>query len=217
MDIIHTLKKFIDYYIVLVGIFGLIYTWNQPKSYWKSFPVFLIVLGVLDESGSIVSKHFGQVYVTYYYTLFIIPFQIIYFLWILNKNMKTDRRLHYLGLVLYFSSVIAEILIYRNNKSPYFMSLSYTVGNLVLLANILRYFYQLSISEKILTFFQERMFWISLGLLIFWLGALPYYGIFNFLYDSYPGIFTFYYPFMMLFNYTMYTCFLVSFIWGRKS
>ena len=217
MDIIHTLKKFIDYYIILVGIFGLIYTWNQPKSYWKSFPIFLILLGIFDELGSTVYKQFGKSSGTYYYTIFIIPFQIIYFLWILNKNMKTDKRLHYLGLAVYFLSVVAEILFYRNNKSPYFMSLSYTVGNLVLLANILRYFYQLSISEKILTFFRERMFWISLGLLIFWLGALPYYGIFNYLYDSYPSVFAFYYPFMMLFNYTMYTCFLVSFIWERKS
>ncbi len=216
MDI-QILKKFIDYYIILVGLFGLIYTWNQPKSYWKSFPVFLILLGIFDESGSFISRHFGQNYLTYYYTLFVIPFQVIYYLWILNKNMKTDRRLHYLGLAVYFLSLIAEILFYRSSKSPYFLSLSYTIGNLVLLANILRYFYQLSTSDKILTFFREKMFWISLGLLIFWLGALPFYGIFNFLYDSYPGIFTYYFPFVMLFNYTMYTCFLVSFIWGKKN
>lgn len=210
-------KNYLDYYILLVGFFGFIYTWNQPKSYWKSFPIFLIALAILDKSGILINKYLGHSYIVYYFTLFIIPFQIIYYLWVLNKNMKTERRLHYIGLAVYFLSLIAEVLFYRTSKSPYFLSLSYTIGNFVLLASILRYFYQLSINEKILTFFRERMFWISLGLLIFWLGTLPFYGIFNFLYDSYPDIFHYYYPFVLVFNYTMYTCFLISFIWGKKS
>jgi hypothetical protein len=211
-------RDFLDFYIALVGIFGLVYTRNQPKSHWRYFPIFLIILGILDKCGLYIYRFLGDsIGIYYYYSLIIIPYQIIYYLYILNKSMLTDKKIHYIGLAVYFLSIIAEIAIFKDYKNPYFLSLSYTIGNLVLLANILRYFYQLSSSDKILSFFREKMFWVSLGLLIFWLGALPFYGLFNLLNTDYPNVFSYYYRVMFVFNYSMYTCFLISFIWGKKN
>jgi hypothetical protein len=210
-------RTYLYAYVSLVGFFGLIYTWNQPKNYWKSFPIFLMMIGILDGLGTPIYDNFGNNIGNNYYTLFLIPAQVIYYIWIINKNIVTEKRFYYLSLVVFFLSILVETLFFRDYKGAYFLSLSFTIGNLVLLANILRYFYQLSTSEKILTFFNEKMFWVSLGLLIFWLGSLPFYGIFNYLNTNFPRVFLYYYPFVLVFNYTMYTCFLISFIWGRKS
>lgn len=210
-------KQCLPYYILVVGVFGLIYTWNQPKSYWKSFPIFLISIGILDSLGSTIYDNFGDNFGNYYYTILLLPLQVCYYLWIINKNLITSNKFYYLSFVIVILSILAEALMSRDLKGSYFYSLSFTIGNLVLLANILRYFYQLSTSDKILTFYREKMFWVSLGLLVFWLGALPFYGLFNYIYVNYPGVFTYYYPIILAFNYTMYTCFLVSFIWERKS
>lgn len=206
-------------YIVLVGFFGLLYTRKQPKTYWTTFPWFLITIGLLDGVGLLINNIRVENYSKlnfYYYQLFVIPFQVIYYFWIINKNIISGRRVYYIGTVLFIISAIAESFTLVNLQGYYFASFSYMVANILMLIHILRYFYQLSKTDRILFFYKERMFWVSLGLLIFWLGALPFFGIFNYLFINYPGVTLAYHKVVLGFNYVMYTCFLISFIWAAK-
>jgi hypothetical protein len=153
---------------------------------------------------------------TIYYQFFVIPFQIIYYIWLINKNLYTKNRFLYIGIAIFILSVIVERSSILNLHGYYFNSFSYMVANIIMLANILRYFYQLSKNDRIVFFYKERMFWICLGLLIFWLGALPFFGIFNYLLKNHLPIFIIYFNVILIFNYLMYTCFLVSFLWTER-
>lgn len=213
------LKTYIFVYIIITGIFGLFYTRKQPKTYWTTFPYFLISLGILDGTGLLINKFFLQKNPNlnlYYYQLFVIPYQVIYYFWLINENIVTSKRFYYISTVIFLISVIAEYFTLINLNGYYFNSFSYMIANLLMLAHIMRYFYQLSKSDRILSFYKERMFWVSLGLLIFWLGSLPFYGIFNYLFINYPAVCAFYYKVVLVFNYIMYTCFLISFLWAVK-
>lgn len=214
------LKTYIFFYIILVGLFGLFYTRKQPKTYWTSFPWFLITLGTLDGSGLLINNFFLDKYPNvnfYYYQLFVIPFQVLYYFWIINRNSITNKnRLYYIGSAVFIISVIIECFTLVNLTGYFFNSFSYMVANILMLAHIMRYFYQLSKSDRILFFYKERMFWVSLGLLVFWLGSLPFFGIFNYLFINYQAIGKFYFKVVLILNYIMYTCFLISFIWAVK-
>lgn len=213
------LRNYFFVYIFLVGAFGLFYTRKQPKSYWKTFPWFLIIVGLQDGLGLFNNRNFTETYPRlnfYYYQLFVIPFQVIYYFWLINRNIVTNKRLYYIGTVVFLVSVIIEYFKLVKLEGYFFNSFSYMVANLLILAHILRYFYQLSKNDRILFFYKERMFWVSLGLLIFWLGCLPFFGIFNYLVINYPKVFTIYFNVTLLFNFIMYTCFLISFIWAEK-
>lgn len=197
----------------------MLYTRKQPKTYWTTFPWFLIFVGILDGLGLLMNKTLEVSYPKlnlYYYQLFVIPFHVIYYFWIINKNIITNRRLYYIGSGVFILSVIIECFTLVNLTGYFFNSFSYMVANILMLAHIMRYFYQLSKSDRILFFYKERMFWVSLGLLIFWLGSLPFFGIFNYLFNNYQAIGSFYYKVVLIFNYIMYTCFLISFIWAVK-
>lgn len=197
----------------------MLYTKKQPKNYWKTFPWFLIIVGLLDGFGLLINRYLLKDFPKlnfYYYQLFVIPFQVIYYFWIINKNILTQRRFFFIGTLLFGISVIIECFALVDLEGYFFNSFSYMVANILMLAHIMRYFYQLSKNDRILFFYKERMFWVSLGLLIFWLGALPLFGIFNYLVINYPKVFTIYYNVVLLFNFIMYTCFLISFIWAAK-
>lgn len=213
------LRNYFFIYIFLVGAFGLFYTRKQPKSYWATFPWFLIIVALLDGGGLVINQKFLRTYPKlnfYYYQLLVIPFQVIYYFWLINRNIVTGKRVYYTGIVLFLISVFLEGFAVIKLEGYFFNSFSYMVANLLMLAHILRYFYQLSKNDRILFFYRERMFWVSLGLLVFWLGALPLFGIFNYLVTNYPKVFMIYFNLILIFNFIMYTCFLISFIWAVK-
>ena len=213
------LRNYFFIYVLIVGIFGLFYTRKQPKNYWTTFPWFLIIVGLQDGVGLFINRQLTTSFPKlslYYYQLFVIPLQVIYYFWLINRNIVSNKRLYYIGLGIFLIWVIVECFRLVKLDGYFFNSSSYMVANLLMLAHILRYFYQLSKNDRILFFYKERMFWVSLGLLIFWLGCLPFFGIFNYLVINYPKVFTIYFNVTLLFNFIMYTCFLISFIWAVK-
>jgi hypothetical protein len=213
------LRDFFFVYVLIVGAFGLIKTQNAPKSYWTTFPWFLLLVGAMDGFGLFINEYLSKEYPKlnfYYYQLFAIPLQVIYYMWIINKNIISKKKLFIIGSIIFYLSAIVEALSLFKTDGYFFNSVSYMIANVIMLANILRYFYQLSKSDRILVFYQERMFWVCLGLLIFWLGALPFFGIFNYLLKHFHAIFIIYFNVILIFNYLMYTCFLVSFLWTER-
>lgn len=61
------------------------------------------------------------------------------------------------------------------------------------------------------------LFWISLGLLIYYLGAFPYYGMRNVLAKEYKEIYITYGYIIYVLDILMYVMFTISFIWGKPN
>src|SRR5690606_11215057 len=141
----------------------------------------------------------------------------IFAFWLLLKKAetKTHQTLILCGMGVYLLSFFIEIL--TNQKELFFPSTSYTIGDIFMLLFILYYFWRLSSSKKILGFYKERMFWVSTGMLFFWLGSLPYFGLFNLLSTRYPHLLLNYSWVMISLNYLMYGLFTVSFLWGKEN
>lgn len=211
-------KNGIAIYIIITGLIGF-FKWRDQlaNSYWICFPIFLIALGCFDGIGNILNSMGYHEYSYKLYMFFIIPAEIIFYFWLYSKCESGRKQYFKTSVFIFLLSIIVEEYFKKNLSSFSFFSFSYLIGNLLLLINILIYSIELSKSEKILYFFQEKMFWITVGLLTFWLGSLPYFGLYNVLRTKYFNVLVTYCWFQVTFNYIMYSFFIYMFIWVKKN
>jgi hypothetical protein len=106
-------------------------------------------------------------------------------------------------------------MVYVSKEKWWFSSFSYTIGNIILLGLILSCLYKIIKSDDILQFRASMMFWVCLGLLFFYLGSLPFFGLWNYLNNNHPAIFDNYWYIQMALNYLMYFTFSLGFIWHK--
>lgn len=201
---------------LFAGMIGLVKMYNIIFSYWKYFSFYLILIAILEMIYywliySLGYKTAGNILINF----IIIPLEFLFFCWLFYKNSQ-QKKLILIGSIIYILSFIAEILLAEQLKSYSFFSLSYSIGNIVLLVFILQYFYYLIFTERILFFYRERMFWVALGLLVFYLGTFPYFGLYNLLVTKHFKLLISYTWVEIFLDYTMYLLFAASFIWGRE-
>ncbi|MEP7237457.1 MAG: hypothetical protein ABI685_06325 [Ferruginibacter sp.] len=199
----------------VAAITGLI-TWNKWKnSYFKCVPVYLVILVLCECVGYYYGSNKNYEAVKNLYMLFVIPMEFSFVCWLFYKNLPSRFRKIILVLwLLYLVFLVLDNIVF-NNGNYIFMSLSYTVGNTIILILVLMYLIGLTISEDILTFNKDIMFWISAGLLIFYLGTFPYYGLYNIMAQKYMVSFINYTWVMIFLNYSMYLLFTIGFIWAK--
>ena len=203
---------------MIACITGFIHWAKVKKTFWKVFPIYLFFV-VCSETFGIYSTYYKYYEISRcFFDYFEIPTEFLFFFWLFHKNFKAYKFkiLPIICAGLYLGSWIAEI-IYFHTDVNHFLSLSYTVGNLLLLVLIVCFFYKLINSELILGFKNNRLFWISTGLLIFYLGSFPYFGLENLMVRNYTNLFYFFRNIMLVLNSVMYIMFTLSFIWGKQN
>lgn len=195
---------------------GLVY-WKKIKdTYWKWFTLYLLFIVITEFIGwyllVIDSPEKNQAF----YNYFEIPTEFLFFFFLFNQSYKTSKYkwLPIACTVIYLLSWMMDIL-YFSKLEFFFYSFSYTVGNLLLLVLILGYFIRLVTSDAILGFRQDMLFWVGTGMLIYYLGSFPYYGLRNTLIKNYQDAHVTYTYIMYVLNCLMYIMFSFSFIWGK--
>jgi hypothetical protein len=92
--------------------------------------------------------------------------------------------------------------------------LPWVVGSIFLIITIIFYFIQLLKSDKIIVFHKNLLFWISIGLLLFHTGTLPFaikttsYALLNGIHNLFLIIW--------ILAIIMYLIFTFGFIWSKK-
>ncbi len=212
MELMRLFNSIIPYLILTVGIIGFIKWNNIKKDYWRYFPFYLVVLGIINMARRYWMK---MEVVNKMLSTYVIPLELLFFFWLFYKNSQ-KKAFFIIGGAVYLIAFLIENIWVDSVKSNYFMSFSYSIGNIILLVFILEYFYRLMYSDRILNFKRERMFWVSSGLLVFFLGTFPYFGLYNLLLTKYFNFLVSYTWVEIFLNYAMYLLFAASFIWGKE-
>lgn len=193
--------------------------WNKlKKTYWKWFPFYLLFIVLSEGIGFILStlkmKHANLTYFNY----FVIPVEFLFFFWLFQQAFKNLRitRIAFMCILIYICSVVIDYL-FLHNSDAMFLASSYTIGNLLLLVLVFDFFYQLVTTDAILHFKENMLFWVSTGLLLFYLGSFPFYGLRNILGVNYKELYRNYGYIVYVLNILMYLMFTFSFIWGKPN
>ncbi|MCC7030540.1 MAG: hypothetical protein IT257_09560 [Chitinophagaceae bacterium] len=190
-------------------------SWKKARdSVWKYFIIYLLFVFTSELFGLLCMYRGWKEIDQLYFTFVVIPAEFIffYFLFAYHSTSKSYRRFAYLSVLFYLLSLFIEN---TGTHRPEFFSISYTVGNLLLLLLIFMYLYKYLQSDELIQIRSNPLIYVSIGLLIFYIGAFPFYGLKNYLWSSYKVIGTNYWYFATILNCLMYCMFTISFLWGK--
>lgn len=193
-------------------------SWNKiRKTYWRWFPIYLALIVVTEVAMEWATYRYQAFALnSQVYQYWGIPLQFYFLFYLFHQFFRAEKpsRWPLVFAGLYFISWVADLLYFSRGKYA-FASFSYSVGNVLLLLLILLSFFRFANSRELVKFRESMHFWLCIGVMIFYLGTLPFYGLRNTLYLYYEPVFWAYYYCQFGLNCLMYGCFTIAFIWGK--
>ncbi len=192
--------------------------WKKLKdTYWKFFPVYLACILAAELLGRYLG--YKKLYTANLalYNYFVIPLEILFFISLFYRTFSTRslKRLSIIVAFIYMACWFSEMFLLPKVSSFWVGALSYTVGIVTLLVLILSYLFKLSSSDEIVFIKHNMMFWVCMGLFVFYAFSLPFYGMYNYLYKHHYNFYLTYSNIIFFLNYIMYGLFTLAFIWGK--
>lgn len=197
----------------IAALVAIIYYNRIKNQYWKYFVFYLIFIFLCEAVGKWGSK-FMDYDKSSFYNYFVIPVQFIFFYWLYAAKSFEKPKLFYALSFVYLLSFIPSEFIFSTDKVMF--SLNYTLGCLFLMILVIMEYYKQINSSNILNFDKNPMFYINLGVTLFYIGTLPFWTFFVFI-KNYREIYTIYFNYFLISGIVMYLLFSISFIWGKRS
>lgn len=211
------LRLVLNFFELAACVTGFIYWKKIRTTYWKWFPVYLGLIFLTEIVAELaIHRYNNELLNLSLYKFWGIPLQILFFCWLFGRSLKEFGQQHWAiaGALTYLVFFIIEIM-FHIEITGWFLGLSYTVGIAVLLILFLVYFIYFSNSKGILQYRQSMMFWVSLGIILFYLITMPYWGLRNTLWEKNRTLFFAYMYLSIALDCCMYLCFAFAFIWGK--
>jgi hypothetical protein len=214
MKTLFFLQHLIKYMELAAAVAGFMYWGKLKNSHFKWFPVYLAIISACEFTGYMLIQK-GIAGNKQLYTLFVIPLEFLFLHWFYYRELnRQGKRIAISCSILFVFSLAAEVFLLKESKN-FFFSLSYSIGNITLLVLSITYFVDLMKSVRIVTFYKELFFWVNVGVILFYLGTFPYYGLFNLLVKEQYNVFISLTWAMVILNNLMYLLFVTGFIWGK--
>lgn len=188
------------------------YYFKLEKSYWKWFSLYLIFV-FIQELFWRFEHDFLFISKNEYFAYFGVPVQYLFLVWLYGlKSLKKIKLTLFFGGI-YFIVLVLEALL---KKMDVLYSISLNIGNILLLILVFLEFLKQIRNENILKFYENKMFYVNLGVIIFYVGTYPFFAFFEDLGKLYKEIWNVYYLYFLIANCLMYLLFIASFIWGKQ-
>ena len=197
---------------LLAALVGCFYFFRLKESYWKWFSVYLVLI-FFQEFFWIKTTIFPQDIKQQYYLLFGMPLEYLFLYWLYaQKSLKNKTLFKLFSILLIGTIVVASNLLEVNDA----YSLVLNIGTLLLIILVIMEFIKQIRNDDILKFKENKMFYINLGVVLFYFGSFPFHVFQNILYKDYKIFIENYYLYFLTSNCIMYLLFAASFIWGKQ-
>jgi hypothetical protein len=171
-----------------------------------------LVFIYLQEQFSEAILNFINIQKVDYFAYFGIPMEFLFFFWLYAAKSLQNLKLFYFFILIYFLSFFPIENYFEKIKIVY--SFNYCVGAFLLMILVFLEYHKQIVNDNILEFKQNKMFYINTGVLLFYIGNLPFFGLYKILINE-PTIWNNYYIYFLVSNCIMYLLFAASFIWGK--
>lgn len=206
------LKDLLNICEFIALFFGVLKFNSLKNSYWKWFVFYLLYIFIYEILCRIYLLNFEKE-IRFFLSIIQIPLEFLFFFWLIGYQSLDRKKLFWIVVALYLVSFGIEN--YSVDEDHYsFKSLSQSFGTLLLLILAGLEFVKQIKSDDILSFPSNKMFYINVGVILFYIGNMPFFGLYDLILD-YPEIWNGYYKYFMISNCTMYLLFAASFIWGK--
>jgi len=195
------------------ALIALYYFKRLKGQYWRYFIYYLLLIFISE----IIGKWGGELISfskTKYYNYIVIPFQFIFFYWLYAVKSFNNKKIFWVISSLYVFSFLLSMLFFKESKI--YFSFNYTLGCLLLMFLVIKEYYNQVNSLDILNFQANRMFYINLGVTLFYIGTLPFFTFYSLL-RAYIQIWDIYFDYFLISGIVMYILFSISFVWGKQN
>ncbi|MBQ4818756.1 hypothetical protein [Aquimarina sp. MMG016] len=196
----------------MAAIIGVIYFYKYKNTALKYFLLLLWYVTINDIIGMYLREkvtHYNAIIYNIYYVVNFTYLLLLYRAYLSNKKSKV--------VVLTFTLIYLFSFIVNGFFENYlieFQRFPYIIAALFLIITVILYFSEVLNSEKVLHAKKNLLFWISVGLLLYYVGNIPFRIIRNYYQDLADATILF------LVNLTlgivMYICFIIGFLWSDK-
>ncbi|RMA57790.1 hypothetical protein BXY75_2595 [Ulvibacter antarcticus] len=192
----------------IAAIAATVYFNKYKHSSEKHFLYFLWLTFIIEIIGVICI--YNGIAVEWFYQIFMIISFLFYFYWYHNiLRKRIFRKTVYLVSGLF---IILSILAYILPESFGNRAYAFIAGSIGLLVLTMFHFYQLLNSDEVLIVKYKLSFWISIGLLLFYLGMVPLAQLSKYLNTGALSRMII----LLSLNCILYGCYIIGFLWTKK-
>lgn len=197
----------------ITAIIAIFYFKKLKNTYWTWFIVYLIFIAIAEIFSKYYLVSFPKIR-RYYFDFFVIPIEFLFFYWLYAKKSLQSNKLFWISCMVYF--VFYVLHLFHMDQVRMISSMSYTVGVFLLAIMIYLEFMKQIKSDEILQFKTNKMFYVNIGVMSFYVGTLPFFALDRYLFDDMFKIWSYYQTFFLISVNIMYLLFSISFIWGKS-
>ncbi|AFL82016.1 hypothetical protein Aeqsu_2561 [Aequorivita sublithincola DSM 14238] len=208
----HTIKQILLVFQLLSALTGCFYFFRLKNSYWKWFAVYLVIISIQEHVLTYILP--VPVNVNQFYNLFFgLPLEFIFLYWLYASKSLRKKQLFITCSIVYIATILITYFFQETNDA---ISFSLNVGTLILSVLVVLEYRKQIRDDSILEFRKNKMFYINFGVILFYLGSLPFHVFQKYLYADYKVVVEYYYVYFLAANCIMYLLFIASFIWGKE-
>lgn len=208
------LRESIIWSETLCAIIAILYYKKVKNTYWKWFCFYLVFILISELFSKYGIEKFSKTRL-YYFDFFIIPIEFIFFFWLYCYKSLDKKRIFWICMLFYMISYLPHLFFL--DEMRLINSLSYTIGCLFLMVLAFLEFRKQIADDNILNYKQNKMFYVNIAIIIFYVGTLPFFAFDKYLFENFQSIRPYYYTFFLFACNLMYLLFAASFIWGKPN
>jgi hypothetical protein len=202
----------IPYTELLCMLFGFFHFKKLKNTYWKWFVYYMVFITIVEFFSLYYLKYFPYLR-KYYFDFFVIPIEFLFLYWLYAKKSLQNEKLYKVSCVIYLVFYCLHLFILDSVRIV--SSMSYTVGIFLLAIMVYLEFVKQIKSDEILNYQNNKMFYINVGVLLFYIGTLPFFAFDKILYENNKELWNNYFTFFLISVNVMYILFIASFVWGK--
>jgi len=196
---------------LLAAVVGAFYLKKLKHSYWRWFSIYLIVIFLQELFWGKISE-LDRYYHLLYHIVFGVSIQYIFFYWLYAyKSLKKRRVFTWMSTIL-ISATAVLLFIAKPEEALKFTT---NLGGIFLIVLLIFEMVKQIKNDEILKLKENKMFYINMGMVLFYIGSLPFQALSKELYEGYRTVYDVYYLYFLVSNCIMYLLFAISFIWGK--
>ena len=195
-------------------ILSIIYYKNLKKNRLKTFPYFLFFVLAGELAGIFLAKKYHTNIA--FYNIFTLAQIAFYLLLIYNSiDLSKGKKVIAFCIILFVLTSIVNFIYIKDINSE-LISYAFTIGCVLITIGASYFFYELLHSSNVENYATYSMFWVVLGLFIFYVCNIPYMSVYNYLSINYKTIFNAYFKIIYFLLYIMYSFFIIGIICSSK-
>ncbi len=171
-ELVNLLGSSIQYFELLAIFTGIIFINKYKDSFLIYFLLILIYTFLNEQLGTLYKAYIDGNNLILYNIYNLINFSFLFLLYYKSIQSEKFKKWTKYFFIFYLLSFIINVIFFENFYTEY-SSISYIIAASLLLITIMLYFIEILNSEEILHLKKNLLFWISSGLLVYFVAAIP--------------------------------------------